>query len=203
MIVVASGVEERELVRGTAGCPVCHAEVRITEGDVWFGEPASAAPLASRTALSADETESLDRLIALLGLAEPEGVVLLMGRYSSFALPIAERTGCSVVTAGAPDGPGAVAGRAASLPVAAVRGSPPCIPFSDATFRAAALDESVAGALAADVVRSVAIGGRVLGTVAVDRPPGIVELARDATEWVGEREAPTPMVSLGRRQSPL
>ena len=84
-----------------------------------------------------------------------------------------------------------------------MRGSPPLIPFSDATFRAAAIDESVARTLAVDVVRSVAIGGRVLGAVSVERPPGIVELARDATEWVGEREARSPMVSLGRRQSPL
>lgn len=202
MVVVAGEVVERELVRGTAGCPVCHAEVRIDAGDVWFGAPTDGASAAPTSAATEPNAAALERMIALLGLAEPEGTVLLAGAYAAFALSIAKQTGCGVVTVGAPAGPGATAGRAADLAVAAVRGSPGTVPFADATFRAAALDASTNAAFAADVVRSVIIGGRVLGAAALARPAGVRELARDTAEWVAEREARAPIVALGRRQSP-
>ena len=76
MVVVASEVDERELVRGTAGCPVCHAEVRISEGDVWFGTPVVGPGTAPASPAAEPDAEALGRMIALLGLAEPEGTVL-------------------------------------------------------------------------------------------------------------------------------
>jgi hypothetical protein len=63
----------------------------------------------------------------------------------------------------------------------------PSVPFSDGSFRGAALDAELSLPVVLDAVRSVAVGGRVLGSIALDRPATVRELARDAAEWVGER----------------
>jgi len=90
-------------------------------------------------------------------------------------------------------------GHRRGLAVAAVRGVPGAVPFTDATFRGAALGASLPSALVADAVRCVMAGGRVVGAAALPLPDGVRELARDDAEWVGERAAPTPIVTLGRR----
>jgi len=195
LVIIASEVVERDLVRGSAGCPVCHAEVRVAEGDVWFDAPSGAAP---RPAPRADDPAALERLTALLGLAEPGGTVLLTGRFATLALPLAAASDVGVVTLGDSEGsPTPGEGHRGGFAVASVRGALRSVPFSDGTFRAAALD-ALTPALASDAVRAVAAGGRVLGALAVPRPEGVAELARDATEWVGERAAAAPLVPLRR-----
>ena len=69
------------------------------DGDVVFSE-ASADSLtdAVRTTMPADAwMPTLDRLIALLGLAEPGGSVLLTGRYARLATDLARATDVAVV----------------------------------------------------------------------------------------------------------
>jgi hypothetical protein len=36
-------VDDRDVLEGTLGCPICSAEYPIREGTVWFGEAAAAA----------------------------------------------------------------------------------------------------------------------------------------------------------------
>ena len=70
---------------------------------------------------------------------------------------------------------------------------------------AAALDPSGTPghvrALLTDAVRTVAIGGRVLGTEALPLPDDVKELARDEREWVGQRERAAMRVTLGRARA--
>lgn len=196
LIVVADRVLERDLIEGRAGCPVCRTEARIEEGDLWFaalGGPVTAVATTS----DPPDPNALERLVALLGLAEPDGTVLLTGAYARFALRLAASTEVGVVTLAAHGSP-AGAGYRRGLAVATVHGVATRLPFGDATFRAAALDASLAPALVADVVRGVHVGGRLVGAVGLTRPAGVRELARDATEWVGEREPTAPLVPLGR-----
>lgn len=188
LIVVSRRKRERELLEGFAGCPVCHLEVPIIEGHVRFSgsAPSSAAPEASTA-------PELDRLIALLGLGEPGGAVLLTGRYALIAEALAESTGVSIVLMHA-----AKVWPASEL-VSAVLGAPSRVPFTDVTFRGAALDDATPIALAADAVRAVAMGGRVVGAASLAVPVGLRELARDDHEWVAAREAVGSIVELKRR----
>ena len=184
LVVVSRRKRGRELLEGFAGCPVCQLEVPIVEGHVRF-EGIEPAP--------AGRAPELDRLIALLGLAEPEGAVLLTGRYALIAESLAESTGVhAIVMHAAKEWP-------ANELMSAVLGVLPLVPFTDATFRGAALDSGTPSALAVDAVRVVQVGGRVVGDAAMGVPAGLRAIARDDQEWVASREPIGPMVALRRR----
>ena len=196
-MVVASEVVERELRRGVAGCPVCRFEARFEGGDLRGDAPEAGA----ETAASPEEPATvgaIDRLMALLGLAEPGGAVLLTGEYAALAPALAQRCEVAVITdRSRPQ-------RALEDPVAAVIGFGEHVPFSDATFRAAAIGARAAGsaitrAQANDAVRCTAPGGRIVGSATVPLPEGARELARDEREWVAEVEARATVVELKRR----
>jgi hypothetical protein len=187
LIMVAQRTVERELLTGVAGCMSCHLEASVRDGDVFFPDaPNSAVVSESAT------PEALDRLVALLGLAEPRGAILLTGRYAALAAAVAAQVDVHVVVLNAESVRGAG--------VSVVHLSEPVVPFSDNTFRAAALDEDTSMPVLLDTVRALQVGGRLLAALPLERPFGIRELARDATEWVGEREAgPTGVVRITRR----
>lgn len=182
MIVLATQKHDRELVLGEAGCPLCHLRARIFAGDVHFDGASSAEqgtqvtpePLADANARAA-----LDRLEALLGLSEPGTRVLLTGRYAQLAAALARDVDASVVAlseaGGAGDGSASV-----HLAEAAV-------PFTDATFNAIALDADLPVETVADALRTLTLGGRIVGRLPLERPADVKELARDAEEWVGEK----------------
>lgn len=214
LVVVASQVDGRDLRRGFAGCPVCQLELRFEDGVAVFApEPTASAPdaaldatldAARATAARAASGDadaawqpSLERVVALLGLAEPGGAVLLTGRYAALAesLAVAAEVTVVVMATAVP----AVLGES----VARVEGLVSAVPFGDATFRAVALDGDPAMAsarrLVEDAVRATSVGGRVLAVASMPRPADTRELARDAAEWVAEREARSAPVSLRRR----
>ncbi|MCE9601867.1 MAG: hypothetical protein K8S21_06575 [Gemmatimonadetes bacterium] len=198
LIVVAQRTAERDLVAAMLGCPVCHLEARIVDGDVRFTDASGdrpASPDAPRADRSAGPVADLERVIALLGLAEPGGSVLLTGRYAALAAALADTSDVSVVLMHAAAG-GAPAGVPA---VASVHGVPGSVPFIDGTFRAVALDMDLPPSFIADAVRGTATGGRVLADARVPSPQGVKELARDDTEWVAARESGGAIVELKRR----
>lgn len=181
LIVVAERSVERELLDGMAGCPVCHLEARFVDGDLLL--PGAAPPPAGQaveTAVSDPTADELLRLVALLGLAEPGGAVLLVGAYARFAPALVESLDVHAVVLGAPTP------RAAG--VSGVCIAQPVLPFTDATFRGAAIPADTALPLLLDAVRTVAPGGRMVGALPLERPRSVRELARDGREWVGEVE---------------
>lgn len=181
LVVVAQRVDGRELLEGFAGCPVCRLEARIVGGDVRFALTGRvSSPDASLTL--AASPERIDRTLALLGLAEPGGAVLVSGRYAPLAAALAARGGTAMI----------VAEGASPVPrldgVAAFDGAGAIVPFAAQTFRAAALDPPLA-----DAVRTLAAAGRLLAPSAHPLPSGLRELARDDEEWVAERELVVPV----------
>lgn len=181
LIVVARRVEERELVEGFAGCMTCHLEARVERGVVRIGAPHEVAVAGDATdgvAPGPATDDTITRAAALLGLAEPGGAVLLAGRYA--ALAPALRARFDVMTA--------------------VITSSGAVPFADATFRGAALD--LPGITLDDALRTVVVGGRLVAPASAARPIGARALARDDVEWVAEREATGPVVTLGRASPP-
>lgn len=190
LVVVAQRTVERELLDGFAGCPVCHLEARFVDGDLVMPGAAerrttaddarSAPPATSAEVPRTDPASDLLRLVALLGLAEPGGAVLLTGSYAQCAAPIVAAVDVRVVVVGAV--PERIAG------VSAVHIADPALPFGDATFRAAAIAADTPLPLLLDVLRAVAPDGRVVGRLPLHRPEQLRELARDEREWVGEVE---------------
>lgn len=195
MVVVARLKRGVELVDGFAGCPVCHLEARFADGDLLFPTEAVADRVHPLGAPAPHEwTPDLERTIALLGLAEPGGAVVLSGRYAALAERLVERVDVGVVLMGT----GARRGRSESA--ALVRGVTPIAPFTDGTFRAVAVDVVFPETLLDDLVRTVAIGGRMLATRLHRVPRGLTELARDDHEWVAAREVTGAIVELSRRR---
>lgn len=187
LIVVARRVEERELLEGFAGCAVCHLEARVTGGVARFEAPHAITISSgdddggSRDDAAQPVAADIERTGALLNLAEPGGAVLLTGRYAAMASALRLAFGVATV-------------------VVHSRGE---VPFTDQTFRAAALDHQRGTPQAGgDAVRTVAVGGRILLPVTCDLPPAVRQLAVDDKERLGEREAPSQVVPLSRAAPP-
>lgn len=195
LVVVARAKREFELLRGFAGCPVCHLEARFEDGHLRFAPELGDGLMAEESSIVGPWWEAeLDRTIALLGLAEPGGAVLLTGRYAPLAEQIAAAVDTSVVVMGVRQLP------AATDRVAGVEHALSGVPFTDGTFRAAAVDAWSTTAFLHDAVRTIAPKGRMLVPVLRTVPPGLKELARDEQEWVAERETTGAIVELSRRR---
>ena len=165
--------EERDVLEGTLGCPVCSAEYRIREGVVWFGE----APVAE------DETPSSAealRLAAALDLTDARMTAILHGSWGAHAAILRGLTPAHVLLVNPPtsvtSGDGISIVRAPVAPVAAA--------WADA----AALDRAD-GAMAESIRATLRGGGRLLARADVPVLPGFNELARDADVWVARLEA--------------
>lgn len=190
LIIIATAQRDRELVQGEAGCPLCHLRARIVAGNVEFDGVRATSSKEDATALPEDRT-ALDRLEALLGLSEPGARVLLTGRYARLAAALARDVDAAVIALNAPCDD--------ADQVSSVFLTEAAVPFTDATFNAAALDADLPAAVVADALRTLAVGGRAVGKLPLERPAGVNELARDAEEWVGEKAASSaPPVPLRR-----
>lgn len=187
---------DRHVLRGTLGCPVCAAEYPVRGGVVDFRSGEGQVGESSE-GLTADRPAEADpmRVAALLGLAEPGGVVMLMGRWAA-AAPALEAlvpgTQFLLVNPMAP-----------VFPFASAVRTGPILPIAAGALRAAAFDASGLPRMeprqAARVVRP---GGRVVAPAREAVPEGFTELARDEAEWVAERNAEStgPVLRLTRRK---
>lgn len=194
LIVVAQETRDRVLRRAIVGCAVCGLEARITAGALTFpdglvvagaagapaadlGRAAAADDVRAGAAVPADvDAAALERLVALLHLDAPGGAVLLAGGYARFAEALeASHDVHAVVLAAAHDTRDER------------RDGTRSIPFTDATFRAAAV-AAMSPALLGDLPRVVTPGGRIVAVVGIEPPAGARILARDDREWVAERE---------------
>jgi hypothetical protein len=190
-------MDGRHIVTGTLGCPVCRREYAIREGVGWF-TPATTVGSAQRLtpARPTSDEDRITRAAALLGLTEPGGIVALGGHWTETADGIAALGATHVIVLNAAPSDGS--GQEVSALVVDDK-----LPFADASLRAVALAGELATrsllASAADRLRS---RGRLVASVDVDIPSGIVELARDANDWVGERTvvaSPPVMLRSARR----
>ena len=190
-------LEDRHVIRGTLGCPVCSAEYPIRNGVVDFTERgASPGPAsADRAGGEAASTESALRLAAMLGLAEAGGIAMLSGGRAGV---LAE------IEAVAPGVQLLVVNPVASLPrFASAVTTGRVLPVAAASVRAIALDAATGADLPqSEAVRVLKPGGRLVAPATVPVPGGVTELARDERDWVAERnavETTGPVLRLTRR----
>ena len=190
--LVASAVrtEGRDILEGTLGCPICHAEYPIRGGTVWFDsiEPPSPGSPPERDA------ELAMRLAAFLDLSEPRGFGVFAGRYGPLAELLREIVPPPLIALN-PVPLVATANGVSTLVIAAG------IPLADATCRGVALDAGHADDAYLDAAaRVLQPRGRLVAPAATPTPDGVSEIARDERIWVAERTAASPkLVSLRGR----
>ncbi|HEV8445178.1 MAG TPA: hypothetical protein VGQ44_00060 [Gemmatimonadaceae bacterium] len=166
--------DERDVVEGTLGCPVCSAEYRIREGVVWFGDAPAAAAQAPSSA------EAL-RLAAALDLTDARMTAILHGSWGAHASVLRGLSPAQMLLVNPPHG--VTSGDGISI----VRS--PVAPVAAGWADAAALDLAAGDAMAASVTTSLRTGGRLLAPAGAELPAGFSELARDADVWVAQLDA--------------
>ncbi len=198
---------DRHIIRGTLGCPVCGAEYLVRGGIADFrtaqlseARPADSDgpdPVQSENPGASPPSDDADamRLAALLGLAEPGGVAVLMGQWAE----------CAPVLEGLVPGAQFLLVNPASpvFPFASAVRCDARIPIASAACRALAYDAAGAPAVTtSEAARVIRPAGRLVAPVSEPLPEGVAELARDGTHWVGERQGDPsgPVLRLTRRK---
>jgi len=190
LVAAAARTDDRHIVDGVLGCPVCGAEYPIAAGVARIGEPPPApAPAPVPAPVPAPGDGLALRIAAFLDLTDARGFALLVGAWCGHVDAIQRITETPLV---ALNPPGPVTGLPAGVVLSSVA------PFAAGALRAAALDADAPPALHAGVVRAVRAGGRIMAPVDAPVPAGVRELDRDAAHWVGERVASPRLVSLER-----
>jgi hypothetical protein len=181
LIASIDRISGRSVDRGTLACPVCDARFGIVDGGVVFDRRHFVEHRAERTIVAA-AADRVTRAAALLGLAEPGGLVLLGGDSADVAAGLHDIADVSVILH---NPPGPVVGWDAVTPIYGER-----VPLASGVVRGAMVDARVADAVV-DVVRALRPAGRLVAPADFPVPEGVRELARDADEWVGERTLDT------------
>ena len=188
MVLEASG---SSLLVAELACPVCGAEFRIVNGIAHF---AGATPAAPPAWPSEPYTPAMAlRLAALLGVAESQLPVALVGRYTAASGALASLVSApQLLINGSP----VIPGPGVSCLVVADR-----LPLGVESLAAIAVDATHATATFLDsATRALRLGGRLVAPADAPVPAGMRELARDTTEWVAETTArASGLVELRRR----
>ncbi len=201
LVAATDEVIDRQIVRGTLGCPICGGEWRIQAGELDFGQVAFAVHETAGTdtgaahELASAESHAM-RLAALLDLRDANGFVVLTGESALVADTLHSLTGVRVLAVNASRG---AATRHSRLRVANA------LPLGVGTARGVVLDSMHGDSDWLDsAVRAVARGGRVVAPTHVHVPSDVEELARDEREWVGAvRVAASGLVPLRRGGDPM
>lgn len=194
LVLAARRVDDRDVMEGTLGCPVCHAEYPIEDGIARFD---GGAPRLTSNVLP-DESEAL-RLAALLDLSDARGYAALVGNAGACGPLIVAMTDAPLLLIDPPVGVGMGHGLSGlTLPHAAAR-----LPLAHRSARGIVLDWTVRPQAAPQYVDVLRPGGRLVAPVSLPLPAGVIELARDERAWVAERApaaATSAIVGLSRRR---
>jgi hypothetical protein len=190
LVAAALDMRGRVFVRGTLGCPICHAEFPIADGVAGF----DAAPAPAAPPLDGPPDELALRLAALLGLTEGGGIVAVGGAWEPALDPLLDVADVRALVL--EPGP---AWRPRE-PFGGLRGGG--VPVAAGALRGAALDTATADPARVEAaVRALRPRGRLVAPADVPLPAGVSELARDERHWVAERDASvaSDVVPLRRR----
>lgn len=182
---------DRDIVTGTLGCPICLAEYPIRDGVVVFDD----AAVAARYPAKGTREDDAVRLAAGLDLTDARMTALLHGAWGAYAPILRGLTPAQLLLVNPP------LGIASGDGVSIIRANG-AVPVARGTIAGVAADDDAADPLLASVVSTLRPGGRMLGRIGLPIPPGIAELARDEEVWVALREASaaeSAPVTLSRR----
>lgn len=196
LVASATRMDGRHIMDGELGCHVCQSHYPIANGVADFGLRNVLRGGQSQDMLPPDSAAM--RLAALLGLAEPGGIVLLIGEVGSLAHPLAMMVGDTQLLVVNPIEPIGIADNVSALTTSAA------LPLANGSCRGAAVDTAHASPdFLNEVTRVLRSGARLVAPAASPLPDGITELARDQHEWVGEQRAargPIVPITLSRQK---
>ena len=191
LVLAARRTEDRHVLEGTLGCPVCRAEYPIHGGVADFTD----ATTSQHSEAGASPTlPPADHLAAMLNLGDALGFAVLIGAWGTRADDLVELLDAPPLLlveppAGVKMGHGLSGIRAGAT-----------LPLATGAARAVA-SNSVDPARVADAARVARVGGRLVAPAESRVPEGVRELVRDASVWVGERQAlPSAPVTLHVRR---
>ena len=177
LVLAARRTEDRHVLEGTLGCPVCRAEYPIRDGIADFADGA-VPDHASAPTLRA--LPPADHLAAMLSLGDALGFVVLIGEWATRADALLELLDAPPLLLVDPP-PGVAMGHGLS----GLR-SGATLPLATGAARAVAVD-SADPARVAEAARAARAGGLLVAPAASRVPADVRELVRDETVWVGER----------------
>ena len=192
LVLSASKMEDRQVIDGELGCPVCRARYPIREGAVYFDFAVHRAVQLSFSD-PARLPDAAFRIAALLGLAEPGGIVVVAGGFVVLASQLAMIAGDTQIVCLNP-----IVTAPASASISGLH-SERTIPLASASCRGIAVESACAtDAWLEECVRVLKVGGRLMAPVGATVPAEMKELARDDEAWVAERTtASSGLVSIG------
>jgi uncharacterized protein YbaR (Trm112 family) len=189
LVATIERAEERDIVTGMLGCPICFAEYPIRDGVVYFTET---APEAAYRAPTEDDAM---RLAAALDLTDARMTAVLQGAWGAQAPLVRGVAPAQLLLVNPP--PGMSSGDGVSI----VRAEH--APIAHGSMHAVAFDETATDAMVESLRACLRAGGRMLGPVSRSVPSGLSELARDEAVWVAEPsagEAVSRPIGLARRR---
>lgn len=192
LVLSADEMDNRDVMRGTLGCPICHAEFPIVGGVARFGDPHPGRAQAP------DESEAL-RLAALLDLTDARGYAILVGETGSHAPRLRDLTDVQLLLVDPP----AEIEMGNGLSGLTMSSGTHALPLANGSARAIALDHAATAEGLASALETLAQGGRLLAPVRLALPEAVAEVARDNRHWLATRtrESRVPrIVSLDRRR---
>ncbi|MEX0837744.1 MAG: hypothetical protein WD101_05380 [Gemmatimonadota bacterium] len=187
LILLADRMEDRRVIDGTFGCPNCRDQLEVQDGFADLRAPPR-GPLpaghAGRTEPRPDDAADAERLIALVGVAQGPGTLVLAGEPARHAAAFAATIeGIHVVAIDA-DLTGWPGVTGVSRMAAA-----PGIPLFSRSIRGVAVDARLGPAALHDAARVVAPRARVVAVRADEAATG--EIFREAGLEVMASEAGT------------
>jgi uncharacterized protein YbaR (Trm112 family) len=172
LVASCDTMDERRIVEGRLGCPVCRAEYPIRAGAVYFDE----SPVTTDVPVA--PAEEGERLAAFLDLTDARGFAVLEGAFAAYAPGVAAIAPTQLVLLN----PRAMVDPQPGISVVfSARGAP----FATGSARAVAGNSDWAERLGA----VVSPGGRVVAPAGTPTPHGVALLAGDERLWVGEKDA--------------
>lgn len=189
LILLASRLEDRVVLKGRLGCPNCRDSFTIEGGFADLrAPPRGELPGGLAGPGAAAATEDSERLVALLGIVGGPGTVALVGEPARYAGAVtASGEELHVVCVDADTGTWPEAPRVSRLVAA------PGLPFFGSTLRAVAIDGRLGAPWLAEAARCVVPRGRIVVTRAPDgtedalHSAGLAVLAAEAETVVAAR----------------
>lgn len=178
LVASSTRSEARHIIEGTLGCPICRASFAIVDGIARFAEPVAQNPIESL------DDEAAFRLAAQLHLVEAPEPVLLIGAWTTAAIPLLRLTPTVKLFLGNSRLARVVPGQSSTITHSTAR-----FPLAAASLRAIAIDVTHAtDALLGDCTRVLRVSGRLVAPASVVLNTALWKpLARDDEVQVAER----------------
>ncbi len=193
MVAAFSRMDGRFVIDGKLGCPICSTTYEIRDGVADLRPGATDQPdsrpgvVRSQASMEPDDQRSI-RAAAMLGLSNPNSLVILVGAAADLSGSISEMTEARIMAVNP------VSSLIETERVAVIR-TGERLPFASNSVDGVMLDKSHE-LFAPDAGRILRQGGRLVGPATLQIDGQLRELARDETNVVAESVG--QLISLSR-----